>query len=122
MGFLIELVKDAPGPRPPRRAGRRTGRRETPVEVLDSLIEDGEIGRLTYRQGFDRLPTLARLDPYADHVFDAYWCALLLTDIARVDTAAVTPAESAVLEKLAEWAHRCVGAPEGDHRLRFSGD
>ncbi|POX48612.1 hypothetical protein C3489_26815 [Streptomyces sp. Ru71] len=118
MGFTIELVRYAPAQAKAAKAGRKRHREE----VLDLLIEDGEIARLVDRQGRDRLPTTARLDPYADHVFDAYWCELLLADLDRVDAGDLTPSEATVLETLGAWARRCVAAPEGDHRIRFTGD
>ncbi|MGW1163391.1 hypothetical protein ACWD48_35440 [Streptomyces sp. NPDC002519] len=92
------------------------------TEVVDSLVEDGEITRVVEREGADHLPTLARLDPYADHLFDAYWCELMLMEISRLDLSGPSPSEGALLEKLARWAKTCVEAPEADHVIRFTGD
>ncbi|MBN0048907.1 hypothetical protein JS756_33450 [Streptomyces actuosus] len=124
MGFTIQLARNTPAPATDStaRKGTHKARRKAAVEVLDTLIEDGEITRVVDREGPDRLPVLARLDPYADHVLDAYWCELLLAELGRIDDAALTPSEASVLDTLKSWAQRCAQAPDGGHTIRFTGD
>ncbi|WP_281154816.1 hypothetical protein [Streptomyces sp. HYC2] len=122
MGFYIELVRKDPSR---RTGGGRRGKhkgREDAGQAIDSFAEEGEIIRVVEREGADRLPTLARLDPYGYHFFDAYWCELMLTDISRINSSALSPSEAAVIEKLTRWAQVCVRATDSDHIIRFIGD
>jgi hypothetical protein len=118
MGFDMELVlltKAAP-----LRSARNRRSGKSGVEVIERLCEDGELARIVDRVGAERLPTLARLDPYRDHVLDAYWCGLLRLDLERIDSQGLTSSEAAVVEQLAGWAARCEESDE--FRVRLIGD
>ncbi|WP_395293701.1 hypothetical protein ACF9IK_08880 [Kitasatospora hibisci] len=89
-------------------------------DVVAYLLEDGEVDSALSVVGRESLPTLARIDRYADTEFDHYFCELALAELDRIAARDLPAATVSFLSELSRLLQQALDHP--GYIVRFIGD